>query len=113
MGVATNVVTKVKQNLRKRKQEQNNPTEDPIIPKIWKSGYDLRMFIDCPMHMLFLGIVGSILETFASFLVKNKHETAFNAHINGYLTDIISFRLDYCILKKLPKKAGSQEMFSA
>ena len=109
MGVATNVVTKVKQNLRKRKQEQNNPTEDPIIPKIWKSGYDLQMFIDCPMHMLFLGIVGSILEIFASFLVKNKHETAFNAHINGYLTDIISFRLDYCILKKLPKKSWISE----
>ena len=43
------------------------------------------------------------MEVFSSFLVDHKHETPFHKHINTYLADIISFRVDYCFLKKPPK----------
>jgi hypothetical protein len=86
--------------------EANNDENDDgnIIPLLWRSGYDLRMFIDCPMHLLFLGVVGTILEVAATYMKKYNKETSFNTHINAFLKDIIGFRLDYCVLKKLPRK---------
>ena len=42
--------------------------DDNVMPLLWRSGYDLRMFIDCPMHLLFLGVVGTILDIAAAFM---------------------------------------------
>lgn len=54
--------------------------EDPgtsLLPKIWSSGYNLKMFLDCPMHLIFLGIVGTILrDVFPQFLKSHSHETS-------------------------------------
>lgn len=57
------------------------------------------------MHLLFLGIIGSFIDDILTvFLKDNKEFTAFNEYMNTtFIADIISFRLSYMIMKRLPK----------
>ena len=56
------------------------------------------------MHLLFLGIIGSILDdVFHIFLTSVSKAAPFYNHINKFLVDIISFRLSYCVTKKFEK----------
>ena len=72
-------------------------------PTLWDSGYDIRCFIDPPLHLLFHGIVPSVMAAIHSFLTDHNRLAPFETMVNVHLTKIISFRLDWCKIKKLPK----------
>lgn len=83
--------------------------QNDVVPALWAMDYPLDMFIDCPMHLLFTGIVGAVIEMMEKFMTKHGHATGFVEHINIFLLDISSFRLSYCVLKEYPKKSWVSE----
>ncbi len=58
------------------------------IPKSWKTETSLDMFIEAPMHLLFLGIVKSIMEVSEKYMKDNKLATKFNNHANIYISQL-------------------------
>ena len=73
-------------------------------PTLWDSGYDIRCFIDPPLHLLFHGIVPSVMAAIHSVLKDHNKLSPFETMVNVHLTKIMTFRLDWCKIKNLPKK---------
>ena len=44
----------VKEGTRKRKAEELYSPNDDVIPAIWSKGYNMNIFIDCPMHCMYI-----------------------------------------------------------
>ncbi len=53
MGINDAVMDSLLRRVQKRRK--NEPVPDEYIPKIWQQGYDIGIFIDSPMHLLFQG----------------------------------------------------------
>lgn len=53
--------------------------------------------------VLFLGIVKALMACLEKFMAKYSHKSGFQEFINPYLSDITSFRLGYCMMKKHPR----------
>lgn len=78
--------------------------ERGIIPSIWvKDSIDMPIFIEEPMHGIFLGVVGTIYDVMEQFMAKESNKARFERHINQYLFDIRDFRLHFCSMREFPK----------
>ena len=74
----------------------------PDLPGTWTSGASLLAFVDCPMHLLFLGIVKKIIQVIKDWLSQQKLFESFKKRaeeLNKLLDDlylewlnILSFR---------------------
>ncbi len=60
------------------------------------------MFINAPMHLLFLGIVKSIMEVSEKYMKDEKLATKFIHHANGYIAQLESVHVDFLQLRQLP-----------
>ena len=80
-----------------------NDLDDPM-PKLWHSRMDINSFIDCGMHLIFHGILASVVEVLESFFADHKIATAFERVVNVHLLEIQSMRLEWCKTKPVPKK---------
>ena len=66
---------------------------------------DVKKMIETPMHQLGHGGVGTMINDFIQpVMTQHKLWTKFKDFVNPILTDIASFRLDWCKVKTLPKK---------
>ena len=52
--------------------------------------------------VLFLGITKALMSTLSCFMKHYGHGATFENFINPFLQDIASFRLEYCVMKKIP-----------
>ena len=75
-----------------------------FISVIWQSRLDINSFIDCGMHLIFHGVLASIVEVLNSVFTDIKLGTAFENTVNVYLSEIESFRLEWCNTTPVPKK---------
>ena len=66
------------------------------IPRIWLSGYQLHQFVDSPMHLLFQGIMKSMIKVFRRYLVDISLHTKFAKHANITLRDVFYEHIDWC-----------------
>ncbi len=57
----------------------NEDTKCPI-PQSWKTNASLDMFIEAPMHLLFLGIVKSIMEISDTYMKQYRLGNKFISH---------------------------------
>ncbi len=53
MGINDAVIESLWRRVQKKRKHE--PVPDEYIPKIWQQGYDIGIFIDLPMHLLFQG----------------------------------------------------------
>jgi hypothetical protein len=77
---------------------------DDLMPKLWLSRLDINSFIDCGMHLIFHGILASVVEVLESFFADHKIFAAFERTVNVHLLEIQSMRLEWCKTKPVPKK---------
>lgn len=78
--------------------------ELPLAPYIWNCGLSSSVFVASIMHQLFHGVIPDIMEVLHSFMTEHNLLTKFEEHANVYLKEISDMRLDWCKVKKLPKK---------
>ncbi len=67
----------------------------------WKTETTVDMFIKAPMHLLFLGIVKSIMEVSEKYMKDEKLATKFIHHANGYIAQLESVHVDFLQLRQL------------
>ena len=79
-------------------------SHDNITPKLWHSRMAINSFIDCGMHLIFHGILASVVEVMESFFADHKIATSFERVVNVHLLEIQSLRLEWCKTKPVPKK---------
>ena len=61
--------------------------------------------------VLFLGITKALMSTLFCFMKHYGHGATFENFINPFLKDIASFRVDYCVLKKIPNTLWVSENY--
>ena len=69
---------------------------DMPIPPVWNSCVMLDQFIDTPMHLLFEGIVKSVIDLITQFMKFHKKWNKFAKITNQYLEHVHYMRLEYC-----------------
>jgi len=90
--------------------DTQNLVEGGIIPPIWiKASVQISMFLEEPMHGLFLGVCGTTHEIMESFMAKETNKATFERYINPFLCDIRDFKLGYCAIRELPKSQWISE----
>ena len=84
--------------------DTKNLVECGVLPHLWvKDSIYMAMFLEEPMHGIFLGVVGTIHDVMEQFMAKESNKTRFEKHINQYLFDIRDFRLTFCSMREFPK----------
>ena len=79
-------------------------SDDEYIPKLWYSRMAVNSFVDCGMHLIFHGVLATIVETVDVFVTDKKLGMAFERTVNEYLLEIKCLRVEWCKLKPMPKK---------
>ena len=83
-------------------QYQTNPSlniddckNNIIMPALWNGTHTLDQCIDAPMHLLFLGIVKSIMEITRDWLSKltNSPYKQFGDYINSFITNLSNMNI--------------------
>ena len=74
------------------------------MPKKWRSRLNINCFIDCAMHLIFHGVLATLVEVIDDFLTDQKLGTALPKISNPFLLELESLRLEWCKAKPLPKK---------
>jgi len=65
-------------------------------PSMWETCLDIEQFIETPMHLLFEGIVKSLIEIQMDFFKIQKKWSQYGEYANTLLDDISQLKLDYC-----------------
>ena len=81
-----------------REDHNDNPRryDVPEVPSYWSSGDEISVFVDSPMHLLFLGIVKKVLQVIKEWMIENNIFSVFIERVKRYnqeLDDIKS--IDY------------------
>ncbi len=79
----------------------SNDIKCPILQSL-KTSVSLNMFIEAPMHTLFLGIVKSIMEVSDNCMKQYRVGNKFISHANAYIAQMSSFHLESLQLQTFP-----------
>lgn len=94
MGLNKSINKIVHSTEQKNASCANNDIKCPI-PKSWQTETLLDMFIEVSMHVLFLGIVKSIMEVSNKYMKDHKSATKFINRANKCITQVESVHVDY------------------
>ena len=88
-------------------QKQSHPDQfvQPPLPPLWTRQQDLRQHVDCPMHLLFLGVVRKILKIQAEWASARKVLPHFVKLATAALEDVAKLQLTWCTV--LPLSVGT------
>jgi len=75
-------------------------------PPFWTGPYSLIQNIDTPMHLLFQGIIKSIIEMTFEWLKLHSKQASYCAYINSSLNDIKNLQCRFCRTETL--KTGNE-----
>ena len=64
-------------------------------PKLWDGVYDISIFIETPMHLIFHGVLADVVEVIDGFLSEHKLQKGFHNRVNDILLDVIALRLEW------------------
>ena len=101
MGLNKSISEIVYSTARQNAVRARNDIKCPI-PTSWQTETTVDMFIEAPMHLLFLGIVKSIMEVSEKYMKDDKLSRKFINHTNGYIGQLESLRVDYLQIRSLP-----------
>ena len=74
------------------------------VPKIWQSQLNINSYVDCGIHLIFHGVLASMVEVLDSVFTDLKLRTKFENSVNAYLLEVESLRLEWRKAKPVPKK---------
>jgi hypothetical protein len=66
------------------------------LPSSWFGQTDTQLYVEAPMHLLFLGIMKQIMYKTTEWLIKRKQLTYFQSLTSGILQPIERMNLDWC-----------------
>ena len=92
------IVSKAKE-LHQRNPNHPNPSSTIVFPPLWNTCNELDHYIDLPMHLLFLGIVKSIIELTFQWLKLHKSLTSFGNFVHVYHVSIKNLQSNFCKLE--------------
>lgn len=76
---------------------------DIYIPYVWRSSVSMCAWIDAGMHLIFHGIIATIMKVMEEVFAGEARQVPFEDLINPYLLSIQELRLDWLHVKTLPK----------
>ena len=77
------------------------------LPQVWEQPFPMDAFIDSPMHMLFLGVVKSVLDELKDYALSHHKRAAFIDCANPLIASIRKYQLSFCRLELFGKKDSS------
>lgn len=91
--------------LHKEKKKDPSMFEMWKIPAVWHRGVDLQQHIDVAMHLLFLGIVKTVMHQIQEWMVHRNKGSRFVQYANGVFDNIQRLQLTWCRIT--PYKNGN------
>lgn len=88
------------------KAEQRRSGIDQIVPQLWHSDYDCfrrHRFPMAPMHAIAHNMTAHVMDFHHQILSKWKKFNEFVGFANEIISDIETFKLEWCKVKTLPK----------
>lgn len=78
-------------------QQENEPEMycAPPEPAVWNAGEDISIYVDAPMHLLFLGIIKSSLFSLKKWLEKKSYLTDFLERSEAFNRKLDQVKLDW------------------
>ena len=73
-------------------------------PALWNRGVQLSQHVDVVMHLIFLGVVKTVIQMVQDWSKKRGKNAAFIRYLQGTLEGIQVYGLDWC--RCIPYKAG-------
>lgn len=83
---------------------QPDDYKPPPYPSLWTRGQTLRQHVDCPMHLLFLGVVKKILTIQMDWARARLVQKQFVELATKALEDVADVQLPWCVV--LPINVG-------
>ncbi len=77
-------------------------------PQSWKTDVSY-MFIEVPTHLLFLGIVKSIMEVVDKYIKQYRLGNKLISHVKAYTAQIESFHLEFLQIQHFPNTSNLSE----
>ena len=77
------------------------------LPQVWEQPCPMDAFIDSPMHMLFLGVVKSVLDELKDYALSYNKRAAFIDRANPLIASVRKYHLAFCRLELFGKKDSS------
>ena len=74
------------------------------IPKMWTSTINLDQYIDTPMHLIFQGIVKSVIEFSFLFVTHYKKKQVFKSHVHDMMYQIKLLQCSFCRMEDFSSK---------
>ena len=66
------------------------------IPTMWNSTVELTQYIDTPMHLIFQGILKSVVEISFAFLTKYKKKQQFKSKVQYTMQQLKALQCSFC-----------------
>lgn len=106
-NVITSLVDSVVKLALKDRKEKRVSGKKQYVPNIWSLPglYDKFKLLDLPMHALAHRMITDTMNIFHQILSRYNKFQAFLRFANPVLKAVASMRLDYCMVKILPKAA--------
>ena len=74
------------------------------FPSTWRRGVELRQHIDVAMHLLFLGVIKTVMQNIHEWMTKREKGAPFLRYSNGIFEAIQSLGISWCRCQ--PYKSG-------
>jgi len=74
------------------------------FPSTWRRGMELRQHVDVAMHLLFLGVIKTVMQNIHEWMTKREKGAPFLRYSNGIFEAIQSLGISWCRCQ--PYKSG-------
>ena len=78
-----------------------------FLPTNWTSIIQLDQYIDTPMHLLFQGVIKSVIEFSFSLLASHKQKKVFKENVYDCMSHIKALQCGFCRMDTFTKSAES------
>ena len=88
------------------KEKKSDPSMFQMweCPSVWRRGVDLQQHIDVAMHLLFLGIVKTVMQQIQDWMVLRNKGSRFVQYADGVFDNVQRLQLTWC--RVTPYKNG-------
>ena len=90
--------------IEKEKRKHPHLFEMWTFPAIWRRGVELQQHIDVAMHLLFLGVIKTVMQNVHDWMTKREKGAPFLRYSSGIFEAIQSLCLNWCCCQ--PYKSG-------
>jgi hypothetical protein len=108
VGVKDKLITDIHRMADHVRATNSDPMEyiksELKLPRVWDQPFPMDAFIDSPMHMLFLGVVKSVMTELKQYAISYKKNAAFIQHANELLKSVRDYHTSFCRIELFGKE---------